>query len=149
MDVLLIEDNPGDARLAELAFQESPLKSHLHWVEDGSAGLAFLRCQAPFGDAPRPDLILLDLNLPGRSGHDVLVEIRQDRQLGRIPLVMMSTSTSSEDVTRAYDLGANSYVAKPLELDDFIASIRQLEQYWFGVVTLPANDLAADGKATR
>lgn len=136
-EILLVEDNPADSRLTQEVLAERGLPSRLSVVPDGSAALAFLRRQVPYADAPRPDLILLDLNLPRRDGREVLAEIKGDPDLLRIPVVVLTTSGSPEDVSRCYDLRANCYITKPAGLDRFIDVLRQIEDFWLDVAVLP------------
>lgn len=137
-DVLLIEDDLGDAGLVRIALRKGPYQVRLHHAKDGGEGFAFLRREgAAHAEAPRPDLILLDLNLPGRSGHEVLDELKNDPVLRTIPVVVLSTSDAERDVLRAYGQGANSFVTKPMDAEDFNRVIHGIENYWFGVVQLP------------
>lgn len=138
LQVLLVEDNPADARLAREAFAEAKVPSELHVATDGSQALAYLRKEGRFADAQRPDLILLDLNLPRTSGREVLATIKADPELHRIPVIVLSTSASDGDITAAYDLHANSYLTKPLDLDEFIAVIQQALEYWLRLSKLPS-----------
>jgi two-component system, chemotaxis family, response regulator Rcp1 len=137
IEILLVEDNPGDARLTLEAMREAKLRNRLHVVEDGVEAMEFLRRQGRFGDAPRPDLILLDLNLPRKDGREVLAEVKADPDLKRIPVVVLTTSQSEEDVARAYDLHANCYVTKPVDLAQFMKIVAQIDEFWVKVVTLP------------
>ena len=137
MEVLLVEDNPGDIRLTEEAFKEASLDCNLHVVEDGEEALAFLNCEGKYKDAPTPDFILLDLNLPKKDGRQVLREIKADRQLKRIPVVVLTTSDADEDILKSYNLSANCYITKPVDLDQFISVIRSVEAFWLTIVTLP------------
>jgi CheY-like chemotaxis protein len=137
IEILLVEDNPGDARLTLEAMRDAKVRNRLHVVEDGVEAMAFLRRQGRFGDAPRPDLILLDLNLPRKDGREVLAEIKVDPDLKRIPVVVLTTSQAEEDVLRAYDLHANCYVTKPVDLEQFMKIVAQIDQFWIKVVTLP------------
>jgi len=136
--VLLVEDNPGDVRLTQEALREGKLLNEVHVVSDGEEAMAFLRRHGPYADAPRPDLILLDLNLPKKSGREVLAEIKADPDLHRIPVVILTTSHAEEDIARSYNLHANCYVTKPVDLEQFISVIRSIENYWLVVVELPA-----------
>lgn len=137
-DILLVEDDLGDAGLVKIAIRKGAYEVKSHHVKNGDEALAFLRRIGPsLADAPRPDLILLDLNLPGRSGHEVLTELKSDLELRQIPVVVLSTSDAERDVLRAYQLGANSYVTKPMDVDEFTRTIHGIEDYWFGVVQLP------------
>lgn len=136
-DVLLVEDDPGDAGLVRIALRRSRHASRLHHVKDGDEALDFLRGAPRWDDAPRPDLILLDLNLPGRTGYEVLEEIRADTGLCAIPVVVLSTSGAERDVKKAYALGASSYVTKPMDVEAFAAAIHSIEDFWFGTAELP------------
>lgn len=138
VDILLVEDNPDDVDLTREAFKESGLDNRLHVVEDGVEALAFLRHAARYSTAPVPQLILLDLNLPRKSGLEVLAEIKADPALRRIPVVVLTTSAAEADVARSYDLAANSFVTKPVGLDDFFSVVRVIERFWREVATLPA-----------
>jgi CheY-like chemotaxis protein len=137
IEILLVEDNPADARLAREALLEGKVRNRLHHVEDGDQALAVLRRQGEFVGTVRPDLVLLDLNLPGRDGREVLAEVKGDPDLRRIPVVVLTSSKAEEDVLRSYDLHANCYVTKPIDLDQFIKVVRQVERFWLEVVELP------------
>jgi len=137
VDILLVEDNPGDARLMKEALTEVKIGNRLHLVANGVEALAYLRRQDPFADAGRPDLILLDLNLPGKDGREVLAEIKGDQDLRRIPVVILSTSRAEADIARAYDLQANAYVTKPLDIEQFITVVKSIENFWLTIVKLP------------
>jgi len=137
IEILLVEDNPGDARLTIEAMREAKMRNRMHVVEDGVEAMAFLRRQGRYGEAPRPDLILLDLNLPGKDGREVLAEVKADPALKRIPVVILTTSRAEEDVLRAYDLHANCYVTKPVDLAQFMKIVSQIDEFWVKVVTLP------------
>jgi len=137
VDILLVEDNPGDARLMKEALAEAKIRNRLHLVADGVEALAYLRRQDPFAGAGRPDLILLDLNLPGKDGREVLAEIKGDRDLRRIPVVILTTSRTESDIARAYDLHANAYVTKPLDIEQFITVVKSIEDFWLTTVKLP------------
>jgi two-component system, chemotaxis family, response regulator Rcp1 len=139
VEILLVEDNPGDERLTREALKEGKVYSNLHWVKDGVEALEFLRRQGKFQGAPRPDIILLDLNLPKKDGREVLQEIKNDEQLKRIPVVVLTTSKADEDVLKTYDLHANCYVTKPVDLEKFIVVVRSIDVFWLTVVTLPPN----------
>ncbi|MEW5727888.1 MAG: response regulator [Pseudomonadota bacterium] len=137
-DILLVEDDLGDAGLVRIAVRKGPHQVNLHHVKDGDEAMAFLRrAGAGFVQAPRPDLMLLDLNLPGRSGHEILEEVKADTQLRKIPVVVLSTSEAERDVMRAYQAGANSFVSKPMDVEDFTRAIHSIENYWFDVAQLP------------
>jgi CheY-like chemotaxis protein len=137
VEVLLVEDNPGDVRLTREALKEGSVRSRLHVARDGVEALAFLRRQGEHAGVPRPDLILLDLNLPRKDGREVLTEIKADATLRQIPVVVLTSSRAEEDIRRSYDLHANCYIAKPVELDRFIHVVRSIEEFWFNVVELP------------
>ena len=135
--ILLVEDNPGDARLTQEAMRDTKMTNLMHVVEDGVEAMQFLRRQGRYGDAPRPDLILLDLNLPKKDGRAVLAEIKTDSDLKRIPVVVLTTSRAEEDVMAAYDLHANAYVTKPVDLAQFMKIVALIDEFWINVVTLP------------
>jgi two-component system response regulator len=139
VEILLVEDNPDDVDLTSEALKQSSLESHLHVVEDGVQALEFLRHSERFPGVPTPDLILLDLNLPKKSGHEVLAEIKSDPRLRHIPVVILTTSAAESDVARSYDLAANCYVTKPVGLDDFFRVVGTIERFWREVATLPAH----------
>jgi CheY-like chemotaxis protein len=136
-EILLVEDNPGDVELTREALLESKIHMDLSVVPDGVEALAFLRREGQYAKAPRPDLILLDLNLPKKDGRTVLGEIKQDRSLRNIPVVILTSSQAEQDIVRAYDLHANCYVTKPVDLDQFISIVQSIEQFWLTVVKLP------------
>jgi len=138
-DILLVEDNAGDADLVRIALKENKLCNTLHVVEDGVAAMAFLRKEPPYTKAPRPDMVLLDLNLPRKDGREVLAEIKADPDLKRIPVVVLTTSTQDEDILRAYNLNANCYVTKPVDFEQFEKVVQAIDSFWFGIVTLPAS----------
>jgi CheY-like chemotaxis protein len=137
IEILLIEDNPGDVRLTQEAMRAAEMTNTLHVVEDGIQAMEFLRRRSRFKDAPRPDLILLDLNLPKKDGRAVLAEVKTDPDLRRIPVVVLTTSRSEEDVLQAYDMHANAYVTKPVNLDQFLRIVALIDEFWLKVVTLP------------
>ena len=137
IEILLVEDNPGDVRLIIEAMIEAKLDNRFHIVEDGVEAMQFLRREGRFGDAPRPDLILLDLNLPKKDGRAVLAEVKADPALKRIPVVVLTTSRAEEDVLRAYDLHANCYITKPVDMEQFMKVVAQIDEFWIRVVTLP------------
>ena len=137
INILLIEDSPADVRLTREALKEAKVLNALHVVQDGVAALAFLRRQGQYAGSPCPDLILLDLNLPRKDGREVLAEIKADRELMRIPVVVLTTSRAEEDVVRTYNLHANAYITKPVDLKQFLDVIHAIEQFWLAVVTLP------------
>jgi two-component system, chemotaxis family, response regulator Rcp1 len=137
IDILLVEDNPGDERLTREALKEGKVYSNLHWVKDGVEAMQFLRREGKYGSAPRPEIILLDLNLPRKDGREVLQEIKADDELRRIPVVILTTSKAEEDVLRTYNLHANCYVTKPVDLEKFIVVVKSIDDFWLTVVTLP------------
>ncbi len=137
LEILLVEDNPGDVRLMREALSDGLRSNVLSVVTDGAAALAFLRREGTFHAAPQPDVILLDLNLPKMDGRQVLAAIKGDSRLRRIPVVVLTTSADERDVLGSYDLGANCYITKPVDLDQFLAAVRAIEQFWLTVVTLP------------
>jgi len=134
--ILLVEDNADDIELTRDALQAGKVQSDLQVVKDGLAAMAFLRKEDPFGEAPSPDIILLDLNLPGKDGHLVLAEIKADKYLARIPVIVLTVSNAEEDIINSYDLHANGYIVKPVDLEQFFKVIRQLESFWMSVVKL-------------
>lgn len=137
-ELLLVEDNPADVRLFREALRDLNAEVHLNVIDNGEDAIRFLRRQASFEDAPKPDLIVLDLNLPRKDGREVLADIKEDPTLRRIPVVILTTSNSESDVRRAYDLHANCYVRKPVDLDAFMHAVRACETFWLNVVRLPA-----------
>ncbi len=139
-EILLVDDNPGDVRLAKEGLKESKVINNLHVVDDGVEAMAFLRKEGNYADAVTPDLILLDLNLPKKDGREVLAEIKGDKNLRRIPIVVLTTSQAEEDVMKTYDLHANCYVTKPVDLDQFVKIVKSLNNFWFEMVTLPGGD---------
>ena len=138
VDILLVEDNPADVRLTQEAFREAGVPCRVHVAESGESALAFLHREGEFQDAKKPDIILLDLNLPHKKGHEVLSEIKSDSELKLIPVVILSTSQSEEDVLRAYALHANCYVAKPMGLEKFLQVVKTIENLWLTTAKLPA-----------
>ena len=139
VEILLVEDNPGDERLTREALKEGKVYNNFHWVKDGVEAMEFLRRQGRYKDAPRPDIVLLDLNLPKKDGREVLQEIKTDEDLKRIPVVVLTTSKAEEDVLRSYELHANCYVTKPVDLDKFIMVVKSIDRFWLTVVTLPTS----------
>jgi len=139
VEILLVEDNPGDERLTREALKEGKVYSNLYWMKDGVEAMEFLKRRGKHKDAPRPDIILLDLNLPKKDGREVLEEIKTDDDLKRIPVVVLTTSKAEEDVLRTYNLHANCYVTKPVDLEKFIVVVRSIDRFWLTVVTLPPN----------
>ena len=141
IEILMVEDNPGDVRLTVEALKEGKVRNKLHVVEDGVEAMAFLRGEGEYADAPRPDLILLDLNLPKKDGREVLAEIKGDPNLRRIPVVVLTISEANEDILKTYDLHANCYVTKPVDLDQFIVVVKSVEDFWLTIVKLPPNGM--------
>ncbi len=137
VNILLIEDNPGDVRLAQEAFKECNLEVHLDVVMDGLEALHFLHKRGPYEDCNRPDLILLDLNLPKKDGREVLSEIKQDPMLRCIPVVILTTSNSEQDVMHSYNLHVNCYINKPVDYDRFFDIIKRIEEFWLNTAILP------------
>jgi CheY-like chemotaxis protein len=137
IEVLLVEDDPGDVLMTREAFEDNKVRNRLIVVSDGEEALAYLRQEGRYADAVRPDLILLDLNLPRRDGREVLAEIKSDEGLHQIPVVVLTTSQSEEDILRSYQLHANAYVTKPVDFDRFIAVVRQIDDFFLTVVKLP------------
>jgi two-component system, chemotaxis family, response regulator Rcp1 len=137
VEILLVEDNPGDARLTQEALKDGRVYNKLTVVPDGVEAMAFLKREGRYATAPQPDLILLDLTLPKKDGRQVLQEIKADERLRRIPVVVLKSSSAEQDVLRSYGLHANCYVTKPVDLDQFIAAVKAIENFWLTVVTLP------------
>ena len=137
IEILLVEDNPGDVRLTQEALRDGKVHNHLNVASDGVEALAYLRKQGRYTSATRPDLILLDLNLPKKDGRAVLAEIKADESLRRIPVVILTTSQAEEDILKTYNLHANCFVTKPVDLDQFIKVVRSIEDFWLTVVKLP------------
>jgi two-component system, chemotaxis family, response regulator Rcp1 len=137
IEILLVEDNPGDVRLTMEALRGGRVRNNIHVVEDGVQAIDFLRRQGNYGDVPRPDLILLDLNLPKKDGREVLAEVKQDPALKRIPVVILTSSAAEQDILQAYDLAANCYITKPVELDQFLRVLKSIEDFWLVIVKLP------------
>jgi CheY-like chemotaxis protein len=139
VEILLVEDNPGDVRLAVEALKDAKVSNNLSIVTDGEAALEFLRREGQYSNAARPDLVLLDLNLPRKSGREVLCDIKDDPKLRTIPVVILTTSQAEEDILKAYNCNANCYITKPVDLDQFIKVVRSIEDFWLTIVKLPAN----------
>jgi CheY-like chemotaxis protein len=137
IEMLLVEDNPGDARLAMEALKDAKVNNNLHWVKDGVEAMDFLQRKNGYTDAPRPDVILLDLNLPKKDGREVLADIKVDENLRRIPVVILTVSGAEEDIIKTYNLHANCYIQKPLDLDRFVDVVRSIQDFWFTIVQLP------------
>ena len=137
VEILLVEDNPGDVRLTKEELREGKVYNNLHWAKDGVEALEFLRREGKHSEAPRPDIILLDLNLPKKDGREVLSSIKNDDRFKQIPVVILTTSEAEEDVLRSYELHANCYITKPVDLDKFIVVVQSIDRFWLTVVTLP------------
>ncbi len=140
IEILLVEDNPGDARLTQEALREGKIRNNLHHVKDGVEALAFLKREGAYAKVPTPDLILLDLNLPRKDGRQVLGEIKEDPRLRLIPVVVLTTSEAEKDIVKSYELHANCYITKPVDLEKFIEIVRAIESFWLAVVTLPSHN---------
>ncbi|HKU72217.1 MAG TPA: response regulator [Burkholderiales bacterium] len=140
VEILLVEDNPGDVRLTREALKEGKVYSNLHWAKDGVEALQFLKREGKHDTAPRPDIILLDLNLPKKDGREVLAVIKKDSVLKHIPVVVLTTSEAEEDVLKSYELHANCYVTKPVDLEKFIHVVQSIDRFWLTVVTLPPTE---------
>jgi CheY-like chemotaxis protein len=139
IDLLLVEDDPGDAVMTQEALSNAKVLHNLHVVDNGEAAISFLRQEAPYADAPRPDLIFLDLNLPRVDGREVLAFVKGDASLRRIPLVVLTTSDSEDDIATSYDLQANAFVTKPVDFSSFLSAVRQVDEFFLTVARLPPN----------
>jgi two-component system, chemotaxis family, response regulator Rcp1 len=137
VEILLVEDSPGDVRLTREAFKDAKVHLNLHVAPDGAEAMAFLRRDGKYAHVPRPDLILLDLNLPKKDGRAILTEIKEDPKLKSIPIVILTTSRSEEDILRSYQLHANCYITKPVDLDGFLKVVKSIDNFWLSVVNLP------------
>ena len=137
INILLVEDNPGDVRLTVEALKEGKVRNRLHIANDGIEAMGFLRREGKYSDVPHPDLILLDLNLPKKDGHEVLAEIKADPILRRIPVVVLTGSKAGEDILKTYDLHANCYITKPVDWDQFITVVKSINDFWLAIVKLP------------
>jgi chemotaxis family two-component system response regulator Rcp1 len=140
IEILLVEDNPGDARLTEEALKEGKVRNNLHHARDGVEAMEFLLREGEHKDKPRPDLVLLDLNLPRKDGREVLADMRKNPDLKTIPVVVLTTSEAEQDVVRTYELCANCYITKPVDLEKFITIVRSIEDFWLTIVRLPSFD---------
>lgn len=140
VEILLVEDNPGDVLLTKEALDEGKVGNRLHWVKDGVEALAFLEKKSPFTEMPTPDVIFLDLNLPRKNGHDVLAFIKSDHRFRRIPVVVLTSSKAESDILLSYDQHANCYITKPVDLDKFMSVIQAIDHFWLKVVTLPNDE---------
>jgi len=138
IEILLVEDTTDEAELTMETLQDGRIRNRVHWVQDGEEAMAFLRRQGRYAAAPRPDLILLDLHMPRKDGFEVLAEIKQHPEWRRIPVVVMTSSSKDDDILHAYNLHANCYVTKPLDIDKFMEAVRSIEEFWLTVVHLPA-----------
>jgi CheY-like chemotaxis protein len=139
IEILLVEDSPGDARLAREALRDSKIRNAIHHVQDGVEAMEFLRCQGRYAEALRPDLVLLDLNLPRKDGREVLAEIKGDPDLRRIPVVILTISKDEVDVLKSYNCHANCYITKPIDLQQFMKVVKSIEDFWLTIVRLPPN----------
>ena len=139
VDMLLVEDNPGDARLAKEALKDAKVHNNLYWVQDGVEAIAFLRREDNYSEVPRPDVILLDLNLPKKDGREVLADIKADEDLRSIPVVILTVSGAEEDILKTYDLHANCYIQKPLDLEQFVEVVKSIRDFWLTIVKLPTH----------
>jgi CheY-like chemotaxis protein len=138
-EVLLVEDSPGAVRLTREALREGKIRNNLSVVSDGVEAMEFLRREGKYADAPRPDIVLLDLNMPRKDGREVLAEMKSDENLKRIPVVILSTSEAEQDILKTYDLHANCYLTKPVDLEQFISIVKSVEDFWLTIVQLPRN----------
>ena len=139
INILLVEDNPADARLIKEVFKDTKTKNRLYVVKDGVEAMAFLNQEFEYTDIPRPDVILLDLNLPRKDGREVLKELKEDDVLKRVPIVILTTSSAEEDIIKTYNNHANCYITKPVDFDQFLKVINSIEDFWLSVVKLPSN----------
>jgi len=139
IEILLVEDNPGDIRLTQEALKEGKVRNHLNVAQDGVEALAFLNREGQYANASRPDVILLDLNLPKKDGREVLAAIKDDPDLRRIPVVILTTSQAEKDILQTYNLHANCYITKPVELDEFLEVVKAIDEFWLTIVKLPPN----------
>ena len=140
IEILLVEDNPGDVRLTQEVLNDGKVRNNMSVVKDGMDAVSFLKQTGEYADAPRPDIVLLDLNLPKKDGREVLAEIKADSDLKNIPVVVLTTSGAEQDIVKAYDLHANCYITKPVDLDQFIRVIRSIEDFWLTIVKLPRSE---------
>lgn len=140
IDILLVEDNPGDVRLTREALKDAKVLNEIHVARDGVEAMQFVHREGSFKNAPMPDLILLDLNLPRKDGREVLADIKQDPKLCHIPVVVLTTSKADEDIVRTYNLHANAYITKPVDLNRFVEIMHTLEEFWFTIVKLPPKE---------
>lgn len=138
IEILLVEDSPSDANLIRISFKQAKIANTLHWVEDGETALEYLLQQGDYGNTPRPDLIVLDLNLPGMDGQEVLTSVKSDPTLKRIPVIVLTTSEDEEDILKSYELNANCYITKPIDIQQFTRMVQLLEEFWLAAVQLPS-----------
>ncbi|MEQ8753153.1 MAG: response regulator [Coleofasciculus sp. G1-WW12-02] len=138
IEILLVEDSPSDANLIRISFKQAKIANTLHWVEDGETALEYLLQQGDYGNTPRPDLIVLDLNLPGMDGQEVLTSVKSDPTLKRIPVIVLTTSEDEEDILKSYELNANCYITKPIDIQQFMRMVQLLEEFWLAAVQLPS-----------
>ena len=139
IQILLVEDSPGDVRLTQEVLRDARIANDLHVVGDGEEAMAFLRQEGEFADRPRPDLVLLDLNLPRKDGREVLSDIQSDPDLQSVPVIVLTTSGAEQDILRSYQLSANAYITKPIDLGEFVAVVRSIETFWLSIVRLPVS----------
>jgi CheY-like chemotaxis protein len=137
VEILLVEDNPGDVALTKKAFEKRNLLNNLHVAEDGVEAMQFLRQEGTYADKPRPDIVLLDLNMPRKDGREVLREVKEDADLRQIPVIVLTSSEAEEDIVKSYDLQANAYLTKPVDFGGFMDIIERFEQFWLSVVRMP------------
>jgi CheY-like chemotaxis protein len=142
VEILLVEDNPSDVLLTQIAMDECKIANRLHLARDGEVAMSFLRREPPYRDAPRPDLVLLDLNLPRMDGRELLRAMKSEPSLRAIPVVVLTTSDAEADVGGSYELHANAYITKPLDMEQFMRVVRGIDDFWFGIVRLPGRPLA-------
>ncbi|MEQ9548144.1 response regulator [Coleofasciculus sp. G2-EDA-02] len=138
IQILLVEDSPSDANLIRISFKQAKIANTLHWVEDGETALEYLLQQGDYENTPRPDLIVLDLNLPGMDGQEVLTSVKSDPTLKRIPVIVLTTSEDEEDILKSYELNANCYITKPIDIQQFMRMVQLLEEFWLAAVQLPS-----------
>ncbi len=137
IEILLVEDNPGDVRLTQEALKLGKVNNHLAWVKDGDEAMAYLNKQGNYIDAVKPDIILLDLNLPKQNGREILAAIKQDSKLKCIPVIILTSSEAEEDIHKSYELHANCYISKPVNIDKFVQVVKSIDEFWLSIVTLP------------
>jgi len=138
IEILLVEDSPSDANLIQISFKQAKIANNLRWVEDGETALDYLLQQGDYTNSPRPDLIVLDLNLPGMDGQELLTTVKSDPTLKRIPVIVLTTSEDEEDILKSYELNANCYITKPIDIQQFMRMVQLLEEFWLAAVQLPS-----------